>query len=269
MWDKLAFEIWILPNNLRTAFEKAATLLKTNYFDILCLNLQRELEELIKDLALGAPYEKFIERVKEMDLIKEPISSWEHRIKPILLAVRGLKLRRPNLRIICYRSSLAENLSIKNATRVATLTFRVNSTGKISVEEWRSLIYKLMDETNKLIGEEANYLLETLSNLPLGEKAKAVCTSDFTGKSLMENLKKIGVKASLRYIFTPYYFTPLEVLMRKAAKEIRDGSEINDEDLIRLVKLHAEYVREYVLTSMDYDSAYFRWVKDKRFAEYF
>jgi len=263
------FEIWILPRNLRTASEKVSILLRRSYFEILCLNVQRELEELIEDLALGAPYENFIEQVEKLKLIREPICSWEYGIKPILLALRGLKLRKPNLRIICYKSSLAEDSSIKNATKIAALIFRVNSTGKIDVKEWRSLIYEIIEETDRFIDEEAYYLLRALSGLLKKLRGKALCISDFSGKHLMRYLKKNGVKVRLRYIFTPYYFTPLEVLMREASKKLREGKEISDERLVKLVRLHAEYIREYVLTSINYDDAYFRWVKNKRFAEYF
>ena len=251
------------------ASKRAAKLLMSEDFEVLYLNVHRKLEGLIEDLALGAPYEKFIEQIEKLKLIHEPISSWEYGIKPILLALRGLKLRRPNLRIICYKNPLFEDLSDKNAAEVAALIFRVNSTGKIDVKEWRNLIYKIIGEADSFINEEANYLLRASGELFRKLKTKAVCISDFSGKHFVRYLRKTGVKISLRYIFTPYYFTPLEVLIREAARKLRRGTEISDERLIKLVRFHAEYIREYVLPSTNYDNAYFKWLKDKRFMSIF
>lgn len=260
------FEIWILPHNLRASYERAAGLLRRVEFDDLYLNIRRDLGGLIEDLALGAPYENFIEEIRRLRILRETVSPWEKTIKPILLILRGIKLKKPNLRIICYRNPDFDDLSIREAEEIALLTFRVNSIGKVDVKKWRSLIRKVIDETSTSIEDEANYILEAY-NEAATEKRRAVCISDFSGKHLLRRIREVGVEATLRYIFLPYYFTPLETLMREAAVMLRKGSVISDERLVKLVRLHAEYIREYILTSADYDEAYMRWIRDRRFKE--
>ncbi|MBS7649360.1 MAG: hypothetical protein QXK89_06010 [Candidatus Bathyarchaeia archaeon] len=257
------FEIWVLPHNLRAAFEKASILLRRAEFDVLYLNIQRGLQELVEDLALGAPYEQFINRVEEADILHEPITSWEYAVKPILLAIRGLKLKKPHLKIICYRNPVLDSLSIESAERIAMLTFRVNSTGKVDVEEWRSLIRKIIDGTDASIKDEVEYIIGSCSEV--SSEQKAICMTDFSGRHLLRELRKTGIDVILRYIFLPYYFTPLEILLRETAYMLRRGVNIGNERLHKLVKLHAKFIREYILTSVDYDEAYFRWLRDKGF----
>lgn len=260
------FEIWVLPPNLRAASERVAESLKNVDFNILYLNIQRGLDHLVEDLALGAPYEQFIEEVKRLNILRESISSWERPLKPILLAIRGLKLKRPYLRFICYRSPKLENLSIEKAERAAILTFRVNSTGKVDVEEWRKIIYEILDVGDVSIEDETKYILETYTEI--GGWQRAVCISDFSGRHILSRIRNAGMNATLRYMILPYHFTPIEVLVREAAGMLRRGTSISSERLIRLVRLHAEFIREYILTSVDYDEAYSKWVRDGRFREY-
>lgn len=260
------FEVWVLPHNLRAASERAAKLLRRIDFEVLYLNIQRGLNELIEDLALGASYEQFIEEVRKRDILRLPISSWEYQLKPILLSVRGLKLKKPSLRLICYRSPVFDNLSTESAEKAALLTFRVNSTGKVDLEKWRSLIHEILDVGDASIEEETRYMLETYTRI--GGWQRAICISDFSGRHIVMRMRNVGLSATLRYILVPYYFTPIEVLIREAARMLRKGTSMGDERLLKLVRLHAEFIREYILTSADYDEAYTRWVRDGCFKEY-
>jgi len=259
------FEIWILPHNLRVAYERAAEILRGIDFEDLYLNLRRDLEELVEDLALGAPYENFIEQIR-VRFPREPISYWENTIKPMLLFLRGIKLRKPNLRIICYKDSAFDDFSIETAEKIAMLTFRVCSSGKVELEEWRKLIYEVMDKSFASVEDEVDYILETYNKAAGGRRS--ICISDFSGRYLLRKIRESGVNASLRYIFVPYYFTPLETLIRETAEKLKRGLTMDDERIVKLVRLHAEYIREYILMCANYDEAYFKWLKDKRFQEY-
>lgn len=260
------FEIWVLPHNLRVASERAASLLRGADFDILYLHVPRELGWLIEDLALGAPYGQFIEEVKRLNLLREPIASWEYKIKPLLLAIRGLKLRRPGLKIICYRSCFLENLSTRDAEDIAALVLRVNITGRIDLKEWLDALHRMMDRMLKSIDYETDHILRTW--FEWGRGRKTICISDYSAKGLLRRIRESGIKASLRYIFTPYYFTPLEVLVREISRASERGATVNYERLKRLIFMHAEFVREYILTSGSYDEAYFRWLRDGRYGQY-
>lgn len=256
------FEIWVLPNNLRAASERAAGILREYDFKVLYLNVQRELNDLVEELALGAPYEQFINEVRRLGILRESISSWEYQLKPIFLALRGLKIRKPSMRIFCYRSSDSENSAIKRAEKIALLILRINSIGEVDVREWRKIIYGAISEGAAFADEEADYIVRAFFREGLkGEKA--IIISDFSGRYLLRRLREIGVDVSIRYIFLPYYFTPLEVLMREAALMLSRGLDLSDEKIISLAKLHAEFIRDYVLTSYNYDEAYLRWLKDK------
>ncbi|MEM1586621.1 MAG: hypothetical protein QXX99_04630 [Candidatus Bathyarchaeia archaeon] len=259
------FEVWFLPHNLRSAYERAALLLKSVDFDALYLPIPHELDWLINDLAFGAPYEQFMEEVKRLSILREPISSWEYRFKPILLTVRGLKLRKPNLKIVCYRDSFFDNLSTKDAEKIAALTLRVNVTGKVDAEEWRDIILRIIGNLSSSAINEGDYILKTW--IKDGEW-KTVCLSDHAAKGLVKSMRKYGIKAALRYIFTPYHFTPLEVLIREFIVADERGSNIGDERVKMLVKMHVEFIRDYILTSSNYDEAYFRWLRNGNYKKY-
>lgn len=260
------FEVWFLPHNLRSAYERAAIFLKDVDFDALYLHAPRELNHIIEDLALGAPYEQFIEEVKKFNILRESINSWEYRFKPILSAIRGLKLRRPNLKIICYRDSFFDNLSVKDAEKIATLILRANVTGKVDVGEWRSIICRIIGNVSSLIDNEGNYILKTWIESCWGRKT--ICLSDHPAKGLIKRMRELGIKAALLYIFTPYYFTPLEVLIREFIAAGERGLNISDERVERLVKMHASFIRDYILTSNNYDEAYFRWLRNGNYKKY-
>mgnify|MGYP000313990961 CR=1 FL=1 len=255
-------EILVLPHNLRIASERAAAFLRSFDFDVLYLNIPRELGILIEDLALGAPYEEFINRVSESGILRELLVSWEYRIKPILLAVRGLKIRKPHLEIICYRNRKLESLSVEKSEEIAALTLRVSITGRIDVEEWKSVVYRMLCETAMLTNEEDSYIYE---NWIRHSGKRAILLMDYLPKRLLNEFKKNGVKTILRYAFTPYYFTPLEVLIRETAMALEEKgkSSIDNERIEVLVRMHVEFIRDYILVSENYDEAYFKWLRDK------
>jgi len=260
------FEIWVLPHDLRAAYERAAEILRKTDFEDLYLNIRRDLNDLIEDLALGAPYENFIEQIK-LKIPCEPISYWENTIKPMLLFLRGIKLKKPNLRIICYKNSAFDDFSIKVAEKVAMLTFRVCSSGRVDLGEWRKLICDIIDKSIASTEDEANYIFEIYKKA--AGRRISICISDFSGRFLLRKIRGAEINARLRYIFIPYHFTPLETLIREAAEKLRRGLTVNDERIIKMVKLHAEYIREYILMCVNFDEAYFKWLRDKRFKEYY
>lgn len=253
-------EIWFLPGNLRASFEKAASLLKSVDYDILYLSVPRELNMLVDELSLGAPYGQFIEEVKRLGVIREPISVWEYRLKPILLAIRGLRLRRPSVRVICYRSSSLENISTKVAEEIAVLTLRVNVTGKVDVGEWRSMLSKMVNTISRISGDDDNYLLRAWMKDSM--ERKAVCISDYFAKGLLKKAREMGIKATLRCILAQYVFTPLEVLVREYIVAGERGLTLSDDRIEKLVRMHAVFVRNYVLSNKCYDEAYFNWLRD-------
>lgn len=254
------FEIWVLPNNLRVGVQKASIFLRHFDFNVLCLNIQQNIEDLIEDLALGASYEGFIKRLKEMNLLYEPISSWKYWFEPILLALRGIKIKKPELKIICYKSPMYERILIEFAEKIAILTLKTILTERIDVSEWRNLIHKVIF-SSRYLNHEAKHIIEALNKI--NGNIRALCISDFSARNLMKILREHGVKSRLRYIFSPYYFTPIEVLLREAARAFIKGIELNNGRITELVSLHTKFIREYVLLSANYDEAYFKWIRNR------
>lgn len=261
------FELWFLPNNLRAASEKAASLLKSIDYDVLYLNVPRELSWLVNELALGAPYENFIDEVERLNILRESIVSWEYRFKPIFLAIRGLKSRRPGSEIMCYRSSVLENQSIRVAEEVAAMILRVNIAGKVDVEEWRCILSEITSRISRFVNDESNYVLETW--MRIHRKRRAICILDYPARGIVNRARQLGIRAVLRYVYTPYYFTPLELLIREFTIASERKLNISDERIRKLVKMHADFIRNYVLTSTDYDEAYFKWLMDGHYKQYY
>ena len=249
--------IWVSPGSLRAASERVATLLESSEFDVLYLNLQRDLERILEELVEGVPYQSFIDRLLELKLITEPIRSWEYAVKPIVAVVRDLKRTRPYLRVWCYRQPIFAHLSARMAEEIARMILRSSLTGKIDVKEWRNLLTDFVEASEDALWDEANYIVSRFDHA-----VSSLCISDFHGRDLVEGLKRSGINVNLEYIFLPYFFTPLEILAHEFGRRHSEGSELSDNRISDLVKCHKEFVREYVLTSEDNDEAYFRWIRD-------
>jgi len=248
-------EVFALPTHLRAASERMAEVLRGSEFDALFLNISRRLNKLVKALAEGAPYEEFIERAREEALIPEPLSSWEYAEKPILLAVKGILNERPELEIWCYKRPEAVQLSVRVAEEIARLVLRTCLTGKVDLDEWRSLLRRFSEASAGFLEDEAEYVAERARG-----KERAICISGINGRRLKEHLSRCKVKASLSYPVVPYHLTPIEVLVREVERERRSSVE-DDERIIKIIRYHVNFVRNYILTSRTYDEAYFKWVK--------
>lgn len=242
---------------MRLASERVANLLRLASFDHLFLNLPRRLEGLVRALGEGAPYEWFMRRVSDLMVIREPLTSWEYRVQPILKIVRGIMNERHRLRLWCYKSQKMEESSIRMAERVARLILRLNVSGKIEVDEWGEMLTRFLEESGESLEDEARYIAERF------EDGVGVCLSDFYGRELRELLIREGLDARFTYVFKPYHFTPLEVLLREFRRWRLRGLPPLKERVEELVRCHSEFIRDYVLTSGSYDEAYLRWLCDR------
>ncbi|MEM2915046.1 MAG: hypothetical protein QXH91_06590 [Candidatus Bathyarchaeia archaeon] len=233
-----------------------AEIVRNSDFDALFLDLSQHLNDLIKALAEGAPLESFLERIKELALVPEPMGSWEYEFEPILLAVRGILNRKPKLELYCYKQPYFDRLSAEVAANLARLVLRASMTEKIDVDEWRINITQLLDANTNALNEEAEYIAKKSYG-----KETCICISGINGRTLRDCLLERNLKATLTYLVLPYHFTPIEILTREIEREIRDSS-MDHNKLYQIIKCHVKFVREYVLTSRNYDEAYLRWVKD-------
>ncbi|KPV64916.1 MAG: hypothetical protein AOA65_0629 [Candidatus Bathyarchaeota archaeon BA1] len=250
--------ILVIPNHIKSAALRAAKYLEKIDYDAVFLNFSRDLEEGIRALAEGAPYNFIIERLKKLRLVPEPFGAWGYSAEPILLALRGILNKRPDIKIHCYRDSSFDLLSVKMAERIALLTFRVCSTGKINAEEWESLLKSFLEPEAEALKEETDFIARKAESSEDG-----ICVAGFNGRYIRTRLMEEGYNTSLAYLYIPYHFTPIEVLLREMRRATVRGNSPSYNRITQLVQHHVQFIREYVTINEDYDEAYSRWVCEK------
>ena len=250
--------ILVLPNHIRTASRRVAEYLKRASYDTLFLNFSRSIESYVRELAEGAPYNYMLERIKELKLIPEPFKIWEYGAEPILKTLRGILHKKPGLQIYCYGDPSFSLISAETSERVTMMIFRACSTEKINANEWKEVAESVLKFGEKAIEKEINYILK---NIKEGEEI--ICIAGFNGKHLKRLLKNEGYDVSLTYMYVPYYFTPLEILIGEMQRAAAKGFSISLERVKELAKYQIEFVREYVILNEDYEKAYRKWVHDK------
>jgi len=249
--------ILVVPNHVKSAALRAAQHLEKMDYDTVFLNFSRDLEEGVRAIAEGAPYDYVIERLKELKLIPEPVGAWEYSAEPILMALRGI-LHKLNVEIHCYRDSSFDLLSTKTAEKIALLIFRTCSIEKIDAEEWRTLLNSLLEPETKALKEETDFITRKAESSEEG-----ICIAGFNGRHIGTRLEDEGYDVSLTYLYVPYHFTPLEILMRELRRATARGASLSYEKITKLVKHHVQFIRGYITVNEDYDEAYRKWVYDK------
>ena len=195
--------ILIMPNHIKSAALRAAQHLKKMDYDTVFLNFSRDLEEGVGALADGAPYNYVIERLKRLKLIPEPAGAWEYSAEPILMALKGILHKKPNVKIHCYRDSSFDLLSAKVAEKIALLIFRACSTGKINAEEWEDLLCSFLEAEAKALKGETEFIARKAES-----SEDSICTAGLNGRHIRAHLKEEGYDVSLTYLYVPYHFTP-------------------------------------------------------------
>ncbi|MEM2936599.1 MAG: hypothetical protein QW231_05440 [Candidatus Bathyarchaeia archaeon] len=251
-------KILITPDHIKAAASKAAELIKKLDYEVLFLNFSRNLENGIKELAEGAPYDYVLDRLRELKLIPEPTGSWEYGAEPILRALRGIQLKKPGLKIHCYKDPDLTSLSEQLAEKTALLIFRWCSTGKMELEEWKALLASWLDLETEALDREADLLIKKAE---VGDKN--VCIAGFNGRHIKAHLKEAGYHVRLQCLYVPYHFTPLEILAREIRLAPSKGSTLPSQRIEELMEQHARFIRDYVTVSENYDDAHRHWMWDR------
>jgi len=137
----------------------------------------------------------------------------------------------------------------KKALELACLTLRSNITGRIEVEEWKTIIVDGLDEKCEELEREADFINREA-------RERAVSVTGYDGKGLEERLAQEGHEVTRKNVEELYHPRPIEVLEGKLGK----GREKTPEKEVRkLIQEHLEYVREYILKNMTRDQAYWKW----------
>jgi len=250
-------KIIVTPTGIKSAISKTTTYLEKADYDLLFLNLSKKLEEGVRELAEGAPYNMILDWFMEENLIQEPLGVFKSEAEPLLKAIRGITLRKPNLEIHCYKDPSSINQSIRLATEVMLKIFKWSSTGKVDLEEWKKLVYSWLRMEDKALNRESDYIMKET------DKAEdSLCLAGFDGRQIKKRLKERGCNVDLKYAYLPYHFTPLEILVREIRFGDRRKYSFMRERMKDLIEQHGRFIRDYVISSRDYDEAYRRWIID-------
>lgn len=224
--------ILIVPN-LRNSYEKTAMMIKNSFYDMIFLNLPRNLQSLISKYYYGKiNFNEFIEKLKI--LLPEPKNTWIYLFEPILKIINEISTE-----IYCYLENFEEIL--ENSIEITILTLKANITGKIKLEEWLKIIKPLS-------------LNSSIEFIAYKAKGKCLCISNLFGWKIAHKIKKYGHEVYLKCVESFYRLKPLETLTLLLEK-----SKINPEIAEYLIKEHIKFINEYVLKSNNLDEAYLLW----------
>jgi len=240
--------------SLRSSVKRAVEYLERTSFDRLLLPFPEAFNHLLQRLIRGeASLDELLSEASEMGCLPEPMGYFKHLYEPLMRAMPIMKKRLPGLDVSCYRDS--EDASKVNALAVykASLTLYTAINGKVRVREWRSLLEEELEVDEASIRDAAKNIIGACSPF-----SRVICMAHLEGRHLYQRLKEAIRRIRHRYIGLPYIFTPLEALKRLIS--IRGLSGIPDEVIEEGVKLHVEYVRDYVVPSRELEAGYVRWL---------
>jgi len=248
--------ILALPK-LRISHVKAAQKISSSpFYEALFLMFPRRLEELVRTLAEGLPYQYVIEEIKKQKLIPEPFGAWEYYAEPILKMLYTAKKQNPDFDIYCYGNPIYENISTETATKIATLTLKALVTGKIDVKEWEEALLEELRFSLEAFEEETEFILSIIEKYK-----KSLCISGLSGKDLKERIvKEKGVNAKIEYFNIPYQLTPLEILKKELLRKLKGGPSPSKDKVEKIIRCHVNYIKKYILLSSNPDDAYFKWI---------
>jgi len=235
----------LMVPSLRSSMEKAASLIVEFDYDVVFLNFPYNLQSIVSRYTAGQMIlNHFLAIIKTQHLIPEPVNSWLYLNQPLLerLPTLGNKAK-----IFCYRDVDNFHLSMETASKIASLTLKVNVTERIDVEEWI-----------KTIKQPINHNLTSLEAEFIGSRAegKSLCIAGLSGWKLADHIRKFSHKVSVRCIEKQYIMKPLETL-----ELLLENRKLTRQKAEQLIKEHATFIRDYVLNTKNIDEAYFSWIK--------
>lgn len=128
-------EIVVVPD-LYTSYRKSVGHLEESGYEHLFLNQPKDLELHLSAIAANQlTYGDLTHRIREEELIPEPIDSWRYPVEPLLKSLPRMKDKNEDLTIHCYVNSGYHKLRIEKASEVARLTLHSDITGRVEVKE--------------------------------------------------------------------------------------------------------------------------------------
>jgi len=239
-------DVLIVPG-LRSSAAKAARILADFGYDVIFLNLPMNLQPLISDYTSGSiSLRELISKVEKLRLIPESITSWLYLNEP-LLKILG-RIDKP-IRAHCYVDADYYHMLIEASVRIARLTFKVNVTDRIDVDEWIGVLKK------HIRPEAAEQEAEFISLKAGGD---SICITGLSGWRIAKILREFGHEVKVRSAERQYLFKPLEIL-----EALMESGNLTRKVAEELIREHARFIRDYVLTSQSLDKAYYSWINTR------
>ena len=239
------------PAKFRSANVEAALAIRS-------IALEHDVERVLADLPQG--FEAILRRCADpreaLDLaVKMGLLRWPESVvrayEPIVSCVD--QLAREGVKVLCYLE--AEELERERAlaARVAQLVLRasIKRADDRDVKEWLQVLDEYMDGGRW----RADGIVELLG---ADEGSTAIILAGLEGLWLAKEIRSRGYDVAVRVVGTPYFRTPLEVMIIK-----RSRGELTVDELRALVSDYVDYVRNYVLRHEDLEEAHKKWALER------
>ncbi|MEM3666866.1 MAG: hypothetical protein QW222_07290 [Candidatus Bathyarchaeia archaeon] len=240
-------DVFILPS-LRSSAVKAANMLINGNYNVVFLNYPCNLQSSICSYAYGfASLKDLVERIKCGGFIPETVNSWLYLNEPILEVLQRLG---KDVKIFGYKDVDQYHMLADVASKIASLTLRVNVTDKVDVDEWIKTL------SGSFITGTIDWEAEVVA---FKAEGKTVCLAGIDGWKLAERIRRFEHKANVKCVERLYCLKPLETF-----EILLERGKLTREDAEKLVREHAKFIRDFVLNTCNIDEAYCSWLEKRK-----
>lgn len=240
-------DVVMLPS-LRSSAVKAANMLINGNYNVVFLNYPSNLQSFICSYAYGfVSLKDLVEHIKCGSFIPEPVNLWLYLNEPILEVLQRLG---KNVKIFCYRDVDHYHMLLDAASKIASLTLKVNVTDKVDVDEWiKTLKGSFRTDT-------ADWEAEVVA---LKAEGKTACLAGIDGWKLAQRIRRFRHEVNVKCVERLYCFKPLETF-----EILLEMGKLTREEAERLIREHAKFIRDFVLNTCNIDEAYCSWLEKRK-----
>jgi len=212
-------------------------------YDTLFLNLPTASEEQIRRIALGETPQDAFERLREMEVLREPEDTQMYgAMNPVL---RYLKRISPSVAVHCFRDPVYHELRRRTMVELLHLAARSRSLD-LREEQWLNVLTREVKTRMDFLEMDADNI-ESRS----GEMNVLVGASP----GMRDVLRSRGME--VRVVEIERSVAPLEVLRREIWDAMTSGAEVPVERVRELVQEHLDFTD--LIVRLGLDEAYGEW----------
>lgn len=224
--------VLVRPPTRRATIE-TINLLEQMNFDSIFIDLPREIECFVLDYLKHKNLGSFLRQISEAMPPEEFPTSIVRGYELLLEAISRLAVDKT---VYCYGSVLKKKYETEIAYLSAQLTLHDTIAGRISIDKWISLIFSSTSNFTEWIKEEAEYIASVAEGC-----REAICISGPDGSILKKHLSNYFT-SWIKYTGQPFHLPPINVLSR-----IISIRKIDRDEVIKLVKEHIKFIREFII----------------------